>query len=364
MLKRAVLDPPCLLIADPALPFELAADACDVAVGATLMQRSGPEDRLRPVAFESKKLSAAEINYPIREKELLAIVHACRVWRHFLHGRTVRVHSDHQSLSTLLKQQQVSPRVHRWLEMLADFDIQIQYEAGESPLMRIPDALSRRPDLLTGAPDAQGVTGDLDCVGLLERMGPEDLQAAAERHPSVPADVAALVECGGCVATVELNAGDLSRGADTEARIRVGYTTDPFFSPLLPYLRKPDKRRPPSLIHRLKRFELRDGLIYMYGRLCIPNLSDVRCDVMHDCHDAPAAGHLGIEKTYLLAQRHFFWPGMSRDVRLYVSGCHACQINKPRCIKPPGLLQPLPASLGYCLNGFHHRLAYDHCWTR
>jgi len=73
-----------LVLPDPKLPFTITTDASDFAIGAVLSQNHGKGDQ--PVAYESRKLNHAEQNYPIHEKELLAIVHAIRLWKSYLEG--------------------------------------------------------------------------------------------------------------------------------------------------------------------------------------------------------------------------------------------------------------------------------------
>ena len=75
-LKKALTTAPVLLIADPSLPYTLDCDACNFAIGATLQQNHG--NGLQPVAYMSRKLTPAEINYDTREKEFLALVDACQ----------------------------------------------------------------------------------------------------------------------------------------------------------------------------------------------------------------------------------------------------------------------------------------------
>jgi hypothetical protein len=72
-LKKAFTSAPILAHIDLEKPFILEADASDFALGSTLSQPSNDE-KLHPVAFHSRKFDAAEINYEIHDKELLAIV--------------------------------------------------------------------------------------------------------------------------------------------------------------------------------------------------------------------------------------------------------------------------------------------------
>ncbi|GJP51358.1 hypothetical protein CLOM_g10513 [Closterium sp. NIES-68] len=65
----------------------LITDASDLAVGAVVLQDFG--EGLQPIAYESRKLNPAERNHPVHDKELLAIVHAFKVWRCYLTGTDV-----------------------------------------------------------------------------------------------------------------------------------------------------------------------------------------------------------------------------------------------------------------------------------
>ncbi len=60
-------------------------------------------------------------------------------------------------------------------------------------------------------------------------------------------------------------------------------------------------------------------------------------------HDHPLSGHLGVRKTYTRILKHFFWPGMRKDVVCYCRSCHTCQIvGKPNQVIPPFPLKPIP----------------------
>ena len=145
-LKNALTSAPVLLVPDMDKPFHVFADASQQAIGAVLMQDQGRG--LQPVAFESRKLSPAERNYPIHEIELLAVVNALKVWRCYLEGTQFYTNTDHQSLQYLMTQPHLSRRQARWVEFLQQFDTRISYLPGEK---NPADPLSRRPDLMVNA---------------------------------------------------------------------------------------------------------------------------------------------------------------------------------------------------------------------
>ncbi|GJP80063.1 hypothetical protein CLOP_g10298 [Closterium sp. NIES-67] len=113
-LKNLLMSPPVLRIADPERPFEVITDASDIAIGAVLMQDFG--NGLQPIAYESRKMQSAERNYPVHDKEMLAIVHAFKIWRCYLTGADVTVRTDHKSLQYLRAQPNLNPRQIRWLD--------------------------------------------------------------------------------------------------------------------------------------------------------------------------------------------------------------------------------------------------------
>jgi hypothetical protein len=81
------------------------ADSSDYAIGGVLSQYD-TKQRLRPVAFFSKKLSPEESNYPIHDKELLAIILCLQQWDAELRSvKEFTVLSDHQSLERFLTKQ-------------------------------------------------------------------------------------------------------------------------------------------------------------------------------------------------------------------------------------------------------------------
>jgi hypothetical protein len=98
-LKMAFTSAPILIHPDPAKPFIVETDVSNFALGAILSQ-FGIDGLLHPVAFYSQKLTSAEINYQVYDKELLAIITAFEQWRPYLARaqHRVQVLTDHKNL--------------------------------------------------------------------------------------------------------------------------------------------------------------------------------------------------------------------------------------------------------------------------
>ena len=128
-----------LVLPDPKLPFTITMDVSNFAIGAVLRQNHSKGDQ--PVIYESRKLNHAEQNYPIHEKELLAIIHVIRLWKSYLEGQKFMVITDHASLEYIKTQHNLSKRQAQWLETLQANDFIIKYKPGKDNI--VADALSR-----------------------------------------------------------------------------------------------------------------------------------------------------------------------------------------------------------------------------
>ncbi|KAJ7997424.1 hypothetical protein DPEC_G00228830 [Dallia pectoralis] len=111
-LKMLFTSAPVLAHPDPSLPFIVEVDASEVGIGAILSQRSGTPPKVRPCAFYSRKLSAAEQNYDVGDRELLAVVRALTEWRHWLEGakHPFVVWTDHRNLEYIRAARRLNPR--------------------------------------------------------------------------------------------------------------------------------------------------------------------------------------------------------------------------------------------------------------
>jgi hypothetical protein len=121
---------------DNSKPFEVFCDVSRMGLGCVLMQ----EDRV--IAYASRALRPHEINYPTHDLELAAVVHAPKIWRHYLMGNRCNIFTDHKSLKYIFTQSELNMRQRRWLELIKDYDLEVHYHAMKANV--VVDAFSRK----------------------------------------------------------------------------------------------------------------------------------------------------------------------------------------------------------------------------
>jgi len=94
------------------------------------------------VFYESQKLNEHDQNYLTHDHELATIIHALKMWRHYLMGMRFTFMSDHSGLRYLFDQPNLISRQARWLATLSEFDFEIRYIKGKENW--VADALSRK----------------------------------------------------------------------------------------------------------------------------------------------------------------------------------------------------------------------------
>jgi len=143
-LKEQVSSAPVLRHFDPKRQAILETDASNYVKGEILSQYDD-EGVLHPVAFYSKSMIPAEINYHIYDKELLTIIRCFEHWRPELKCTElpIQVFTDHQALKTFMENKQLSRRQANYLDILSEFNFQIIFRSGKTNTKA--DALTRMP---------------------------------------------------------------------------------------------------------------------------------------------------------------------------------------------------------------------------
>ncbi|GMF52367.1 unnamed protein product [Phytophthora fragariaefolia] len=143
-IKVSLQRAPILALPDESKPFRVVCDASDYAIGCAVLQ-SDEGGHERVISFQSRQLKAAERNYPVHDKELLAMKYALVKFQvHHLGSRPFVVYTDHASLRTATNSPHLSQRMACWLSFFAEYNFRVEYKPGK--LNVLADALSRRPD--------------------------------------------------------------------------------------------------------------------------------------------------------------------------------------------------------------------------
>jgi hypothetical protein len=300
-LKRRFTEAPILAIFDPEQPIIVETDASDYAIGACISQ-IGKDGKIHPIAFLSRKMSPAESNYDIHDKELLAIVAAFQDWRVYLEGSKypIKVLTDHKNLTYFTTTKVLNRRQVRWAELLASYNFQIHYQKGSENGRA--DALSRRSD---------------------HREGP-----AREPYSILRENIDGTLEYDHRITASSLTIQD----DEWEKAIKKAYTKDTMAQQLL--------KEPP----RESRIQVIEGIILMEGLIYVPQ--SLRQGVFERYHDAKTMGHQGIDRTLERIQRMYYFPKMRGYVEENIRKCDACNRNKASRHKPYGEMQSPKAPEG------------------
>jgi hypothetical protein len=127
---------PILVMHDMEKPFSIYCDASGQGLGCVLMQDG------HVVAYASRQLRKHEAHYPTLDLELAIVVHALKIWRHYLMGKRCELYTGHKSLKYIFTQSNLNLRQRRWLELIKDYDLGINYHPVKANV--VVDALSRR----------------------------------------------------------------------------------------------------------------------------------------------------------------------------------------------------------------------------
>ena len=96
----------------------------------------------RVIAYASRQLKKHEVNYSTHDLELTAVVHALKIWRHYLLENKVHIFTDHKSLKYIFTQSELNMRQRRWLELIKDYNLKVHYHPRKANV--VADALSRK----------------------------------------------------------------------------------------------------------------------------------------------------------------------------------------------------------------------------
>jgi hypothetical protein len=357
-LKTLFITAPVLALWDSELDTVLEADCSGYAMGACLSQID-QQGRLRPVAYFSKKLSPAECNYEIHDKELLAIIRAMEEWRGELISlaKPFVVLSDHKNLQYFMTTRKLSERQVRWSQILSQFNFKLRFRAGKKALR--PDALSRREQDMPQGEDDMRLKNRISQLLKDEWLPPDTVKR--KQSEAVQKQLVNAVQ----VLPVSTNTAAPPKGVkvfqepDFQLLWDRGVAEDLDFARMYEALSKGERSFPPDIANRLKvsisecSFDER-GTLQFRHKVWIPDWEPLRTALIQKTHDSFLTGHPGRDSTLAILSRSFYWPGISKMVRVFCRNCDVCGRSHVWREKKKGLLHPLPIP-----DRFHSELSID-----
>ncbi|KAL5796687.1 hypothetical protein ACOSQ2_001507 [Xanthoceras sorbifolium] len=281
-LKRAMTQTPVLALPDFNKTFEVYTDASGEGIGAVLVQDK------RPLTFISQALGPMKKAWSTYAREMLAVIHAVKVWRPYLMGRKFTIVTDQQALRHLLQQKIVTPEQQKFMVKLLGFEYDIVYQPGKEN--KVADALSRKE----GSPMMWTVYEE-ESPGLAALSGAE-WKIWDKIREAVKMDAKTQEIC----------------------------------------------RKMENKDEGVERYKINNGLVYYKSYLYVPDVPGLRHEILAHFHESKEGGHSGWLRTYMKIKHFFYWEGLKSEVKKKVMECDTCQKVKYDSRRPMGLLQPLP----------------------
>ncbi|KAK4701806.1 putative transposase, partial [Phenoliferia sp. Uapishka_3] len=304
-LKLSFTTAPVLAHFTPGVQLVLETDSSDFATAAVISQKI--EGLLHPIAFFSRKLTPAELNYEIHDKELLPIIESYRHWRAYLEGASdaTLIYTDHKNLEFFFGSKVLTRRQSRWYETLAGQNFLMIHRAGK--LQGKTDSMSRRSDYAVGqkASESEPVTF----------FPNPPLQAHAnfaDPLPTLPEELLAFQDEDTDIRPILQNL----RLKENLDKLDASWTLDP------------------------------EGLLRWKDCVYVPANISTRLRVVKSIHDAEEAGHRGVDRTIEKFRRTYYFPGCHNFIKNYVNTCDSCHRAKPLRSRAQGFLKPLPIPVG------------------
>jgi hypothetical protein len=220
------------------------------------------------VCYASQQLRKHEENYPTHDLELAVVVHALTIWRHYLIGHRCEIYNDHMSLKYIFTQNDLNLRQRRWLELIKNYDLGINYHPRKANV--VVDALSRKK--YYNATFARRMHLEL-------RREIEYINLGMVNEAKVTMEVEPTLE-------VEIREGQLedAKLEEIQQLIRDNKTSD--FS------------------------EDSQGTLWLGKQICVPNLKSIKELILRESHDSANSIHPNSTKMYKDLKTRYWWYGM------------------------------------------------------
>jgi hypothetical protein len=233
------------------------------------------------VVYASRQLRKHEANYLTHDLELATVVHALKIWRHYLMGKRCELYMDHKSLKYVFTQVNLNLRQRRWLDLIKDYDLGINYHPGKANV--VADALSQRSH----------------ANHLIVKSIPSELCDEFAKMQLVTNTEVIEMEVGSSLLQ-EIRKGQLEDEKIQEIKHNINEEKSPGFL-------KDD-----------------EGVLWYKGMIYVSNVKELKDKILHEAHKSAYSIHPGGNKMYHDLKATYWWYGMKRDVVEYVALCDTC----------------------------------------
>jgi hypothetical protein len=240
-----------LIMPDIHKGFDVYCDASQLGLGCVLMQEG------KVIAYASRQLRKHEKNYPTHDLELAVVVHALKIWRHYMIGNKCKIFTDHKSLKYIFTQKELNLRQRRWIELIKDYDLEIQYHLGKANV--VADALSHKGQV-------NNITTHLMAQKLCWEMEQLNLGMLNNMEATVMEVESTLEE-------------EIRKGQETDEKIKEIKT-------------QISLGKAPDFI------EDDQGTLWFKKRICVPEIEHLRQLILREAHDSAYSIHPGSTKLY------------------------------------------------------------------
>ena len=263
-LKDMLTCAPVMVLPEADQPYVVYTDASITRLGRVLNQHGNV------IAYASRQLRKHEGNYPTHDLKMAAVVFAMNRWRSYMYGAKVQILTDHKSLKYIFTQPELNLRQRRWMEFVADYDLDIAYHPGKANL--VTDALSRRRAEVSAEREADEPEGWFClCISTpwMEKMSHWGLDAVDQ--------------------------------TDFFTRIQHAQLLD-------------ENLQKVALSDKTESQTTSNGTILVNGRVSVPNNKEFKEEIMRQAHNSKFSVHLGLNKMYMDLKRYYHWVRMKTDV--------------------------------------------------
>lgn len=337
-LKKIFASKPVLSQWNPDRDTILEADCSGYAIGGCLSQLDD-QKKLRPVAYFSRRLSGMEANYPIHDKEMLAIISCMKEWQAELKStsKPFTILTDHRNLSYFASKKLLNERQVRYNDVLQQFIFEIKWRSGDSS--ERPDALSRRDqDKPKGLHDERNAGRLMQLLPAVSLNKINTVKINSIR--SNDTDPAALAK--------------LFEDDSMQSLWAIAVEKDKDWIRARNAVQEGERSFPPDIALKYKVniaecTVAADGVIRgRENRIWVPDYEPLRTSIMQNIHDSYLAGHPGRDTMVGILLRRWFWSKIRECVRRFVRNCDVCGRTTVWREAKAGFLRslPIPERLG------------------